>query len=109
MRKIIRKIGDKKKHFFCHGFKASSRFLHSAITRYIVALSFPTLVFLMGLSFKSDYLSRATIFQGRLHFARVRYVELVVNETGKKCHLYLIGCILRTKNVFGFKILNSFL
>ena len=36
---------------------------NTVITQYIVALSFPTLVFLMRLSFKSDYLSRATIFK----------------------------------------------
>ena len=40
----------------------------TVITRYIVALCFSTLVFLMRLSFKSDYLSRATIFNKTNHW-----------------------------------------
>ena len=35
----------------------------TVITRYIVALSFPSLVFLMRQCFKSNYLLRATIFK----------------------------------------------
>ena len=51
-------------------------------SRYIVALSFSTLVFLMRLSLKGDYLSRATIFS-RSTFFKPRLTVLVTMKISK--------------------------